>query len=575
MAFLRNLLASLLALVLFTLGLLFVIGSLVSAEQLTDVKNNSILHIRFNKPITERQMENPFEEFGFAPGPASSIGLRELRGTLEHAANDEKIKGVLIEMDGMAAGMASLQEIRDMITEFKASGKFVSVYAQYYGEGGYYLATAADEILLHPEGDLEFNGLSSGVVFLKGMFDKIGVEPQIFRVGDFKSAVEPFIREDMSPESEQQMKEMVENLSEHMLQAVASARSLDLEKVRNINDSMLVRNPALALEYGLVDQLAYDDEMRSHLNEKTEGDDLHLISYDSYRNSYIEPAGGKNRIAVVVASGDIVGGAGGWEMVGDAKFVKTLREIRENDNIMAVVLRVNSPGGSALASDAIWREVKLLSEVKPVIASMSDIAASGGYYIAMAADTIVAQPNTITGSIGIFSIIFNAQELLNDKLGITTDGVKTGMYADLYTSDRPLTDQEKNIIQAEVNKKYDTFVRKAAEGRGMEDDAIRAVASGRVWTGDQALRHGLVDVLGGFDTAIGIAAEKAGISDDYRLRYYPPQQSFMDVLLGNEDMSEQILAEELGQLYPFIREVKQLERLKGTQARLPYVLEIH
>jgi protease-4 len=338
---------------------------------------------------------------------------------------------------------------------------------------------------------------------------------------------------------------------------------------------MLVRNAKDAISYRLVDKLCYDDEMRASLLEDLETDELNLISYRDYSKSFTSISKGSSRIAVVVASGDIVGGEGGWDMIGDEKFVKTLRELRENDDIKAVVLRVNSPGGSYLASDAIWREVKLLTEKKPVIASMSDYAASGGYYISMAADTIVAHPNTITGSIGIFSIIFNVKELMNKHLGITTDGVKTGVYSDLFTMDRPLDETEKSIIQTEVNNNYDTFIRKAAEGRDMTEEEVRSVASGRVWTGSQALEKGLVDVLGDFNTAVELAAEKAGIADDYRLRYYPPQQTFMDVLLGNESVKNHVLQDELGVFYPYVKELKRLERMQGVQARSPYLIEIH
>jgi protease-4 len=481
----------------------------------------------------------------------------------------------LIDLDGMIAGMGSITELRQMLREFKSSGKFIKAYAKNYGEGGYYLASIADEVMIHPEGSIEFNGLNTNVLFLKGTFEKLGIEPQIFRVGDFKSAVEPFVREDMSDESRLQMQEMVDELNDHLMEAVAESRNLPFDEVRHISDSMLVRNPEDALSRKLVDKLVYNDEMREALKDEIDADELNLISYRGYANSFATFEQGRNRIAVVVASGEIIGGKGGWDMVGDVEFVKALREIRENENIKAVVLRVNSPGGSYLASDAIWREVKLLADEKPVIASMSDYAASGGYYISMAADTIVAHPNTITGSIGIFSILFNMKELMNKHLGMTTDGVKTGMYSDLYTSDRPLNPDEKEIIQTEVNKNYDTFIRKAAEGRSMSEEAIRKVASGRVWTGTQAVENGLVDILGDFNTAVEIAAEKAGVADDYRLRYYPPQQSFMDVLLGNSNVKTLIMQEELGTLYPYIQEMKKLERMQGVQARSPYLLEIH
>ena len=577
MSFLRNFFASLLAITVFFMALFFILLSVASADQLVIVKEGSVVHIKMSRPITEREMENPFEGLPVAPGPPSSIGLVQFRNMLDHARDDERISGLCLDLDGFSAGMAHIEEMRNDIIDFKSSGKFIYSYAQYYGEGGYYLASATDSVFLHPEGNLEFNGMSAQVFFLKNMFEKIGMEPQIFRVGDFKSAVEPFIREDMSEESRLQMTEMLEDINSHMIGGIASARNLNPDSLAAISYRMDVQNAQLAYEAGLVDGLTYSDEFMDVLQERTGLEELNLVSYGDYTNSYNPSYSSKNKIAVIMASGDIVTGKGGNEIIGSDEFIKTIKKAREDQGIKAIVLRVNSPGGSYLASDAIWREVKLAAETKPVIASMSNYAASGGYYIAMAADTIVAQPNTITGSIGIFSILFNAQELFEDKLGITFDGVKTGQFSDIYTSNRPLRPEERAIIQKEVENNYDTFIRKAAEGRDMDEAQMRKIASGRVWTGHQALDNGLVDVLGGLQTAVEIAADKAGISEEYNLRYYPPQKSLLEELLGMDEASvkENALKHELGTMYPIFKEVKKLQRLEGAQARMPYSIEIN
>ena len=577
MNFLRNFFASLLAVTVFFLALFFILLSVASADQLVVVEEGAVVHIKMLRPVTERELENPFEGLPIAPGPASSIGLVQFRNMLEHARDDDRISGICLNMDGFNAGMAHIEELRNAILDFKSSGKFIYSYAQYYGEGGYYLASASDSVFLHPEGYLEFNGLTAQLFFLKNMFEKIGMEPQIFRVGDFKSAVEPFIREDMSDESRLQMTAMMEGMNNHMIQGIATERGINRDTLAAINYRMDVRNPETALEKGLVDGLLYSDELMEVLKEQSGNDDLSLVSYSDYTNSYNPSYSSKNKIAVIMASGDIVMGEGGNEIIGSDKFVKTIRKAREDDGIKAIVLRINSPGGSYLASDAIWREVKLAAEVKPVIASMSNYAASGGYYIAMAADTIVAQPTTITGSIGIFSILFNVQELFEDKLGITFDGVNTGRYSDLYSSNRPVSTEERAIIQREVESNYDTFIRKAAEGRNMDEAELRSLASGRVWTGLQSMENGLIDVLGGLETAVDIAAEKAGIADEYNLRYYPPQKTVLEELLGMDQasMSQSAIKEELGAAYPIYREVQKLKRLEGVQARTPYSIEIN
>ncbi len=580
MNFLRNLLAALLALFIFTGFGLLIIVSLLSAETLVEVKEGSVMHIRTNLPVTEREVENPLEGLPINPGPSSSIGLVEFRESVNHAATNDDIKGIFLELDDLQAGISSVEEMRKVLSDFRASGKFIVTYAKYYSEGAYYLASVADAVYMHPEGDVEFNGLAANLMFFKGTFDKLEIEPQIFRVGDFKSAIEPLIREDMSEENERQLMALLGSVNNHLLENIAESRGIAKDSLQRMNSQYLVRSSQDAVTYGLVDRLMYKDAVLTELKERSgreESDELNLIKYSAYQNSFVTEYKSLNKIAMIIASGDIVTGKGDFASIGGDKFAEEIRKAREDKRVKAIVLRINSPGGSFIASDQIWREVSLAAEVKPVIASMGDAAASGGYYIAMACDTIVAQPTTITGSIGIFSVIFNLKGFLNNKLGITTDEVNTGEFSSMYTADRPVTEREREIIQKEIEASYDTFIAKAAQGRGMSEEAIREIASGRVWSGIMAKEIGLVDVLGDSEEAIRLAAEAAGVGDDYRVSYQPPQEDFLTMLLGDEQaqVRENMLREEMGTMYPYLEKIKKLEQMQGIQARSLYELEIY
>ncbi len=407
--------------------------------------------------------------------------------------------------------------------------------------------------------------------------DKFGVDPQIFRVGEFKSAVEPFMRKNLSDENELQLMELLNSMNNHMLANISESRGIPKERIEQISKGMEVRSSQDALTTNLVDALMYEDEVIELLKEEVSTEDLELVTYGQYKSTYSDYKATKNKIAVIIASGDIVMGKGDEATVGSAKFVKLIREARLDNSVKAIVMRINSPGGAYIASDVMWREIELAKAEKPVIASMSDYAASGGYYLAMPCDTFLAQPNTITGSIGIFGILFNLSEMLEDKLGITHDEVTTGEYSGMLTVTRSLTDAEKSIFQNSIEKNYQTFVSKAAEGRGMTLEALKAVAGGRVWTGEQAKERGLVDVLGSFDDAVLIAAKKAGIEDDYKLRYFPKQKPFFEKLM--DDLGGQakagLVKEELGELYPYLKEIQKLKNLRGVQARMPFEMEIN
>ncbi len=580
MNFLKNILSTLIALILFSVAALFIMLSVIGAmseEKIVKVDGNSILHLRLNKPITEQEVDNPFEEIQLLSSDESSIGLISLKKAIKYASTDENIKGIYLELNFFMGGMANLEEIRDALADFKASGKFIVAYSEYYNESAYYLASIADEVILNPEGELELNGLNANVTFFKGLLDKLGIEPQIFRVGDFKSAVEPFIRKDLSEENKTQLNELLSDINFNMLTNLAEARNVDFERLKAISDGMEVRMADDALNLKMVDFLEYEDQVIQRLKDKSGTSDLKLVKYNDYKKSVSDFKLSGNEVAVIVASGEIVMGKGDLNTIGGHAFVKTIREAREDSGVKAIVIRINSPGGSYLASDMMWREIKLASEVKPVIASMSDYAASGGYYMAVACDTIIAQPNTITGSIGIFGMMFNMEGLLEDKLGINHDEVATGEFSGMMTVTRPLTSVEKSIIQKSVEKNYDTFITKAAEGRGMAKEDILKVASGRVWTGKQAKDRGLVDILGTYDDAIVLAAEKAGITEDYKVRYYPEQKPFFERLLSDleEGARVRILQKEVGEWYPYWQQYNKIKHLRGTQARIPFVLEIN
>lgn len=583
MSFLRNFLATFLALIVFSIAVVIffsLIISAVGAREEVGVSENSVLRITLDKPIEEYEYEDPLAGFPLTLA-TNSIGLIQLKQVLNNAKEDEKIKGILLEVPMIfTAGFSSIEEIRNSLNDFKESGKFVIAYSEYYSEAAYYLSSVADEICIHPEGDLEFNGLSIEVMFFKGLFDKLEIKPQIFRVGTFKSAVEPFIRTDMSSESKEQMTVLLESIYSNMISRIAESRNIPQEELRNISNEMLVRSPMEAQKQGLVDHLYYFDQVNDLVREKLEQEqdgEISYIEYSKYKKSFSTYENSQNEVAVIIATGEIVPGEGDNFSIGGERFAKEIREARKNDNIKAIVVRINSPGGGFVASDVMWREIKLAAEEKPVIASMSDLAASGGYYMAMACDTIVAMPNTITGSIGIFGIIPDASGFFNSKLGITFDEVKTGEISNLYTITRSLTEREKQIIQNDVEAGYETFVTKAAQGRNMTVEQIKEVASGRVWSGEQALEHKLVDILGDFELAVSLAAEKAGVKEDYKIRYYPKPKTVLDQLL--EDMETKAkthyLKEELGSSYSYYEKAKQLLRQRGLMSRMDYDLIIH
>lgn len=585
MKFLGNVLAVIVGLLVFSVLSFFIFAGIIAAisasESEVKVKENTVLQLNLNgRTLVERTNDNDpdFSSVDFFGG-ASTVGLANIKRAINAAKENDNIKGIYLRAGFFSAGQAGLKEIRDALLDFKTSGKFIISYDEVYGESGYYLSSVSDEIYLNPSGMLEFNGFASEVVFLKGMFKKLEVEPVVFRVGDFKSAVEPFLLDKMSEENRLQTETFLRDLNEIALKEIAESRAIDLERITEINQQMLVRKVKDAQELKLVDNLWYEDQVIDHMKEKMgleEDDKINLINVTRMNSAASSKNKlSKNRIAIIVAQGDIVDGRS-EDAISSEIFKQEIRKARKNDDIKAVVIRINSPGGSALASEVIWRELEECSKVKPVIASMGEVAASGGYYIAAAADTIVAQPNTITGSIGIFALWFNAQGLLNNKLGITTDVVKTGDFSDFGSVSRQLSEGEKMIFQNQIEQGYDTFLSRVAAGRNMSKEDVMKVASGRVWSGVRAQEVGLVDVLGGLEDAIKIAAVKADIEKDYRVIYYPESKPWFERFLSqfSNDVQVYYQTKKYGELYPILKQVEKVNQYKGVMVRLPYDIEV-
>ncbi len=556
------------------------VGASYSSDEVT-LESNSVLKLNFNYPINDQDVEQPFNLFGgVSPNVGKAVGLNEIVASIEHAKTDEKIKGIFIDITFIGAGFAKIEEIREALLDFKTSKKFVYAYADYYYENTYYLASVADKVFLNPEGEVMFNGLSANVTFFKNALDKLGVEMQVIRHGKFKGAVEPFILDKLSTENQKQIQEYLKSIMSNLGSKIAKSRNLSPERVDEIATKWLARTTEQALECGLVDKLSYKDEvledikMRLGLKDK-KIKDISFITLDKYKKTYKRQEGdSKSRIAVVYADGEIVMGKGEKEQIGSEKFSELIRKLREDEKVKAVVFRINSPGGSAQASDVIWRELNLLKQKKPLIVSMAEVAASGGYYIAAPADTIVAHPYTLTGSIGVFGLVPNMQKLLNDKLGINYDYVKTGEFSDFGRVDRPLREEEKIVIQNLVEKIYDKFLTRVAEGRAMDKNLVDSIGQGRVWTGEQGQKLNLVDVLGGMDKAIEIAKWKAKLSS-YKIVEYPkPVSSFDEILsaLTGEEQTRVALEAELGEFYTLHKSIRSLSKKSGIQARVPFVL---
>ncbi|TAH02560.1 MAG: signal peptide peptidase SppA [Sphingobacteriales bacterium] len=552
-----------------------IFGVVNSSKETVEVDENTILHINLDYPIVERTEDNPLEDLDFGPFKSQkTIGLNDILKSINHAATDDKITGIYLDATYLMAGMATTEEIRNALINFKKSGKFIIAYSEVYTQKAYYLASVANKIYVNPQGILELKGFSNQNMFFKGALDKLEVEAQIIKVGTYKSAVEPFILNKMSDANKLQMNSLLNSLYTNFVDKIAQSRNLNVDTVKSIANNLKIRTPQDALKLKFIDGLRYKDEVLDELKAKCKIDkkkNLTTVNVTDYASSITtDEEESVNKIAVIYANGEINGGEGDESAIGSEGISRSLRKARLDEKVKAVVLRVNSPGGSSLASDVIWREVLLTKQAKPIIVSMGDYAASGGYYIACAADSIIAEPNTITGSIGVFAIIPNLKGLLNNKLGITFDGVKTGNFADLGDVTRPLTDAEKMILQKEVNRVYSDFTLRVSQGRKIPQAAVDSIGQGRVWTGTQALKLKLVDKLGHLNDAIAVAAKKANLKD-YRLVAYPEQKTgfFSFLEKSGDKIKQSIIKTEMGDTYNYYQKLKQASTQKGIYMRLP------
>jgi len=587
--FFKYTLATLLGLFLFlVISILMIVGigaAMSGGESEFEVKENSILKLDLNRPIVENASTEDDNPFATIPNPffesTEKIGLIQILSALERARIDNNVKGIYLDVSFPMAGYAKLTEIRNALEKFKRSGKFIYAYANSYSEKAYYIASVSDEAYLNPSGLLDFNGISVQYMFYKKAFDKLEIEPLVFRVGQYKSAVEPFIRENMSPENKMQTQSFISSINREVFSKISVSKKISANKLNQIADSLLAMNPVKAEKLGMI-KLGYWDQFESLLKsavkikEKSELTYVKLADYLKAKNP-IKAVEGTDKIGVLVAEGEIVGSKGGDDNIGSDDFVKELRKLRDNKSVKAIVLRIDSPGGSSLASDVMWREIELAKKVKPIVASMSDYAASGGYYMAMGTNTIVAQPTTVTGSIGIFAQWLNIDRFLSNKIGITQDYVNTHANSNFMNSLGELTEFQKSVIQNMVNQGYETFTSKAASGRKMSIEKLKSLAGGRVWTGIQAKEIGLVDELGGLDVAIEIAAKKGKLkAGAYKVVVYPKAKSFLDQLISSA-MSESSMAEKFAaKNLPWAKSILELERWKkreGYLALMPYLME--
>jgi protease-4 len=563
-----------------------IIGSMISASQESSepfIADKTILHIKLETPIQDRPGNNPFQNIDFSSFEnRSPLGLKNIIDNIEKAATNEKIKGIFLDIGWLQANLATTEELRNALVEFKSSGKFIISYSENYGQNEYYLCSVADEIYLNPAGEMTFKGLAANLMFFKDALDRLDIEMQVIRHGKFKSAIEPFIRNDMSPENEKQYKELIQGIWDNQVQNIAKSRSLDVAKLNKIADSLAVRTAKDAKTYGFVEDLLYEDEVYKRLKalvEIEEDDDLEFVKLKKFNKTKLpleiaktgrEKWNSKNKIALVFAEGEIVSGESKNEMMGSTTIANAIKKARKDEDVKAIVLRVNSPGGSALASDVMWREVVLAKETKPVIVSMGDVAASGGYYISCAADQIYAESSTITGSIGVFGLIPNMQGFLENKIGVHTDHVNTNAFSDGLNALRPMSQVERNAIQEMIEDIYDDFTSKVAEGRGMTQAEVDSIGQGRVWNGISAKRIGLVDEIGGLDQAIIAAADLADL-EDYKIQELPERKDPFQKLISEfaAEAKINILGREIGQAEKYYSNMKSVLNRKGIYTRMP------
>ena len=565
-----------------------VVSSMISSlskdkETSTTVKPNSVLYMKLDYEIPDRTVDNPFGGISFnSMETKDATGMTEILRNIEHAKTDPNIKGIYMELSSIPTSTATLQEIRGKLIEFKESGKFIVTYGESYSQSAYYIASIADKIILNPEGALDLHGMASQVMFYKHLFEKLDVEMQIVRGPNnrFKSAVEPYFLDKMSEANREQMDKLLGTVWGQILTGISQSRNISVEQLNQIADNLeTIFNAQKALDFGLVDNLYFKDQVIDELKGLTGSNkEINAIGNANYAKSYKDKSVSKNEVAVIYASGQIFDGKGDEEQnIYSENLSKTIRKAREDENVKAIVLRVNSPGGSAVASAIIGRELDLTKEVKPIIVSMGNYAASGGYWISAKGDYIFADPTTLTGSIGVFGTFPNVKGLLNDKIGLTFDVVKTNENADFGTITQPLTEFQYSKLQEMVVKTYDDFTKRVAEGRGLTQSYVDSIGQGRVWAGADAIGLGLVDQLGDMEDAIAYAAQKANLGDDYKVTEWPKQKDFFTRLMDSMNEKDKIdiaLKQKLGVYYNYFKGLENLQKNTGIQARMPFDMVI-
>lgn len=585
-SFLKTFFASFLALIIFsalvTIIGIWILGSILKPDKPV-IGSKGVLVLDLNKTYNEQEKNNPLASLAGDEND-NNPGLYDVVRMLHYAKSDSSIKGLYIKGGYNMNGFASNEELRKAVLDFKESKKFVIAYGATMDQKSYYVSNAADRVYCNPQGGIDWDGLSVTLIFMKGLLDKLGIEPQVFYAGKFKSATEPFRFTKMSDPSRLQTTDMLNDLYATFLQATSDSRNIDTATLHQLSNTGAIRTANDALTNKLVDGLKYDDEVKDEIIQKLgidNKDKINFVSLGKYSQAVDYKSNtGDNQIAIIYAAGDIVDGKGQDDEIGSEKFVDLIRKARLNDDIKAIVFRVNSPGGSSLASDAIWREITLAKKTKPVVVSMGDYGASGGYYISCNADSVFADASTITGSIGVFSLLPNMQKLFNDKLGLTFDGVKTAPYADMGTVSRPLTDVEKRFLQSSVDSIYSTFKHRVADGRKADINFIDSIAQGHVYTGNRAISLKLVDKTGTLQDAVECAARMAKIKS-YKTKEYPEKKSFWQELTSassyTESSKEKAIKEKIGaDQYNMLEQVKKLrDMMQVPQSRLPFEISIN
>ncbi len=582
-SFFKSFFASLLALIVF-FGLIFILffgiaGALLADEQVK-IRAKSVLVIDLAKRMSDREIDDPFAELS---GDEAYPNLSTAVKLIQHAAKDSLIKGIYIIAKENGNGAASSSELRNALIEFKKSNKFIIANGDYISQSAYAVAALANKVYCHPKGMFEWQGMSVEYVFFKSLLDKLEIKPQIFYAGKFKSATEPFRETSMTSANKEQTQVWLNDLYNEMLSKVSSSRKIPIDSLKKYAEEFRIDAPEKAVQYKLIDGLKFDDEVKEEIKSllklgKT--DKINFVSLPDYaKGADIKEGYAKDKIAVVYAEGDIMYGKPSPETITSDEYLSILRSIKQDKSIKAVVLRINSPGGSSLASEIIWRELEMIKkEGKKVVVSMGNVAASGGYYIACNADKIYVQPNSITGSIGVFSVVPDFSSFMKNKLGITFDGVSTSKYADLPSVTRAMTEEEKKIIQQEVDKIYLTFKTRVAEGRKLSLDYVDSIAQGRVWTGKRAIDLKLADQVGGLNEAIAEAVKLSGVKE-YRVRSYPEPKSFFEYIMNvyPDELSRASIKKELGaEEYEIFLRMKELKNERGeVKARMPFELSIH